>query len=285
MDHTTENKYSLALESASGFMMPFTLETDQELQITLGFGEQTHPAIGQPFFHKGVDFMANHIPLFALATGLVVGVGTDAIHENYIIMRFGKFEVKYGHISASYVKYGQSVTAGQQVAMSGDFLHLGVKSEGQEIDPLPFLAMLWGNIEQLEVLGIKNRPLFVDMGIHVRTKYDNDRAELEAMLLRWFPQYMSDLAHGLYQPAQRTEIALRNAMSQSADKHYFFESVPTEGNPLGLSPRCEPLVGKLQDILLSDFLSYMAYRHNLYLSTWGEDQKKNFRTRLLPTAY
>ena len=285
MDKQKEKRNSLALESESGFMMPFTLEEHQELQITLGYGEQIHPATGQPFIHKGIDFMAPHVPLFALASGLTVGVGTDAIHQDYIINRYGKYEVKYGHISEAFVNYGQPVFAGQQVAMSGDFLHLGVKSEGLEIDPLPFLAMIYGNIEQLAAFGIKSRPQFVDMGIHVRTKFDKDQEELEKLLLRWFPQYMSDLSQGLYLSSPRTEASLRNALAQSADKRYFFESVPTESNPLGLSPRCEPLVGKLQSILLEDFLVYLGYRHNIFLSSWSEDQKKKFKTRLLPMAY
>ena len=277
--------FSLSLESDSGFMMPFLLEEHQDLQITLGYGEQNHPATGQPFIHKGIDFMAPHVPLFALASGLVVGVGTDAIHQDYIINRYGKFEVKYGHISQAFVKYGQPVIAGQQVAMSGDFLHLGVKSDGLEIDPLPFLAMIYGNIEQLAAFGIKSRPQFVDMGIHVRTKFDKDREELEKLLIRWFPQYMSDLAQGLYLPSPRTEAALRLALSQSAEKGYFFESAPTASNPLGLCPRCEPLVGKLQSILLEDFLVYLGYRYNTYLSTWGEDQKKKFKNRQQPMAF
>ena len=139
--------------------------------------------------------------------------------------------------------------------------------------------------EEAAAFGIKSRPQFVDMGIHVRTKFDKDREELEKLLIRWFPQYMSDLAQGLYLPSPRTDAALRLALSQSAEKGYFFESTPTASNPLGLCPRCEPLVGKLQSILLEDFLVYLGYRHNTYLSTWGEDQKKKFKNRQQPMAF
>ena len=84
---------------------------EEEVQVSLGFGEQTHPMTGERFHHRGVDFAAHDLPLFALATGTVVGVGTDAVHENYIITKYGKFEVKYGHVSEAYLTYGMPVTA------------------------------------------------------------------------------------------------------------------------------------------------------------------------------
>ena len=79
------NTQDMLLESASGFMMPFAATEDQEIQISLGFGEQTHPATGKTFNHRGVDIIAHDLPLFAIATGTVVGAGTDAIHENYTL--------------------------------------------------------------------------------------------------------------------------------------------------------------------------------------------------------
>ena len=75
----------MLLESQSGFMMPFASADDEEIQVTLGFGEQKHPVTGQPFHHRGIDFVCGEKPLFALATGTVVGAGTDAVHGNYII--------------------------------------------------------------------------------------------------------------------------------------------------------------------------------------------------------
>ena len=97
------NTKDMLLESASGFMMPFEASEEEEIQVSLGFGEQKHPMTGETFVHRGVDFAAHDLPLFALATGTVVGVGTDAVHENYIITRYGKFDVKYGHVREAYV--------------------------------------------------------------------------------------------------------------------------------------------------------------------------------------
>ena len=61
------NTKDILLESASGFMMPFEASEEEEVQVSLGFGEQTHPMTGERFHHRGVDFAAHDLPLFALA--------------------------------------------------------------------------------------------------------------------------------------------------------------------------------------------------------------------------
>ena len=274
----------MLLESQSGFMMPFASADDEEIQITLGYGEQRHPVTGETFNHRGVDFVCQDKPLFALATGVVVGVGTDAIHENYIITKYGKYEVKYGHVSEAYVGYGKGVLAGQQIAQSGTFLHFEVSFAGQPLDPMEFLGMIYGNILQLQAAGLKSGNIFANMGVSVKTDYDKDQEEIEQMMQRWLGSYMQDIMLGNYTPPKRMESSLRNIFAQSADKNYFYEAMPTIGNPLGLSKRGAPLAARFQNILIGDFLNYMALRHNIFLSSWDESQKKNFQTRQQPTA-
>ena len=53
------NTKELLLESASGFMMPFAASEEEDVQVSLGFGEQKHPLTGEIFNHKGVDFIAH----------------------------------------------------------------------------------------------------------------------------------------------------------------------------------------------------------------------------------
>ena len=48
------NTKDILLESASGFMMPFEASEEEEVQVSLGFGEQTHPMTGERFHHSGV---------------------------------------------------------------------------------------------------------------------------------------------------------------------------------------------------------------------------------------
>ena len=50
-------------------------------------------------------------------------------------------------------------------------------------------------------------------------------------------------------------------------------------NPLGLGQKALPLVCKVQNLLIADFLNYLALRHEVYLSTMGGGNlKKNFMT-------
>lgn len=278
------DKKELFLESPSGFMMPFVFADGTEVQQLLGYGEQTHPNSGERFDHKGIDFVADHIPLLAVASGTVVGVGNDAVHEDYIITRYGKFEVKYGHVQEIYCRYGTNVVAGQQIAQSGAFLHFEVRVDGQTINPEDFLSMLFGNVAQLESMGIKGHPQLVSFNVPVHTDYDQDQSEIVDLMLRWFPTYLNDMRLGAYQPADRLEQSLRNIFSQAAEKNYFFEEIPAVSNPLGLSVRGGALAGKVQNLIIGDFLSYLATRHNVYVSTWGEAQKKKFMSSPLTAA-
>lgn len=278
------NTKELLLESASGFMMPFAASEEDEVQVSLGFGEQKHPLTGEKFNHKGVDFIAHDLPLFALATGTVVGVGTDAIHENYIITKYGKYEVKYGHVREAYANYGMPVVAGLQIAQSGDFLHFEVSHQGETLSPMDFLAMIYGNMQQLEAMGIKGCYRLANMGVKVQTDYDADQDEILQLMLRWWPAYMNDLRIGAYLPPARMEQSLRNVFAQSAERNYLFDTIPQIANPLGLSSRGAPLAGKVQNLLIADFLNYLALRHNTYLSTWSDDVKKKFVNRLQPTV-
>ena len=279
-----ENKETLFLESASGFMMPFESNDDASSVLTLGYGEQTHPYTGQKFNHSGVDFAVSGKPLYAIATGVVSGIGNDAVHDNYVNVRYGNYDVKYGHIVKSFVNYGMPVQAGDNIATCGDFLHIGVKCKGVDMDPMEFLAMIYGNILQLTAMGMKTRPVIENLGIDVKTRYDKDMEEITELMLRHLPSFFTELMSGTYSCSPRFEQSLRNIFAQSASKNYFFERLPYIGNPLGLSSRAEPLIEKVQNLIIEEFLQYSALRKNTYLSSWGENEKKNFLSRLQPTG-
>ena len=272
-----QNYKDMILESASGYMMPFELKESEELPTTLAFGEQTHPMNGEKFNHLGVDFAINGKTLYAMASGIIVGAGQDAQHGNYIVAKYGKYEVKYGHIEEAYTPYGTKITAGQEIAKSGNLLHMGVRFDGHDIDPMEFIAMVYANIEQLAAMGIKAMPTEELHGAKkIKNGNDQDQDSILIMMLRWLPQYMNDLRTGAYTQPDRTDRTLRNIFTQAASKNYYFESMPTINNPLGLSARSVPLVEKIQGLLIEDFLSYMAINHNMYPTTWDEGQKKNF---------
>lgn len=96
------------------------------------------------------------------------------------------------------------------------------------------------------------------------------------MMFRWLPAYLNEMKDGQYRPSTRIETMLRDTFAKAADKDYFYERMPTLANPLGMSGRALPLIEKIQNIIIGDFLNYMALRHGRYVSTWGEDEKKNF---------
>ena len=110
--------------------------------------------------------------------------------------------------------------------------------------------------------------------LHMEVAFDG-----EELMLRFLPVYMEDLFRGEYIVPEYTEQSLRNVFTVGAAKNYFFESMPSMANPLGIGSRALPLAGKVQNLLIADFLNYLALRHNVYLSTMSEEVKKNFNPR------
>jgi hypothetical protein len=260
--------------------MPFE-EREKEVELMLGYGKQRHPVTGQEFFHHGVDFNAPRYLLSAVATGMVSGMGTDSVHGAYQIIRYGDYEVTYGHLSNVFATYGKNVKAGQVVSVSGDLLHMEVKYKGEELNPIEFLTMIYGNIKSMERL---NKPFgsedFVTIEGDFHTRYDKDQEEIEQLLLRYFPAYMNDLKEGNYTLPSRTEQSLRNIMTLASMKNYFFELIPSAENPMGLGRRSIPLAEKVQNLLIEDFLGYLALNFGVYVSTWPDELKKKHSSRL-----
>ena len=149
-----------------------------------------------------------------------------------------------------------------------------MKYDGEELNPLEFLTMLYGNLKAVEQSGRIGMSEFETYEMGMATDYDKDQKEIEELMLRFLPSYMQDLYHGIYVVPERTESSLRNLFSQSASKHYFFEDMPSIANPLGIGNRAMPIACKVQNLLIADFLNYLALRHNVYLSTLDEILKK-----------
>ena len=264
----------MMLQSDSGYCMPFE-EKGKDVEMSLGYGKQKHPKTGEMFFHHGVDFPVKHYLLSAVATGKVSGLGNDAVHGIYQVIRYGKYEVTYSHLSNVFANYAAEVKAGQVVAVSADMLHIEVKYNGEELNPLEFLTMIYGNLKALEQNGTPGAvPQFVTIDMYVHTMYDKDQKEIEDLMMRWFPDYMQDLSAGIYALPEHTELALRNMFTMSAMKNYFFETIPSMANPLGMGTRSIPLAEKVQNLLIADFLNYMALRHQIFLSSMSQAVKK-----------
>lgn len=273
----------MMLQSKSGFCMPFE-ERGKDVELTLSYGKQKHPVTGTVFFHHGLDFEANHYLLSALASGTVSGIGNDATHGIYQVIRYGKYEVTYSHLANVFVNFGQTVKAGNIVALSGDRLHFEVKFDGKEINPIDFLTMLYGNVKAMEQTDKTGFPEFETYDMNIATQYDKDQKEIEELMLRFMPSYMEDLYKGMYVTPQHAEQSLRNIFTLSAAKHYFYEAMPSISNPLGIGQRAMPLACKVQNLLIADFLNYLALRHGIYLSTLSEVLKKKLHDEAVRTS-
>ena len=269
----------MILRSSSGYSMPFEEPTKKDVQMSLGYGEQKHPVTGETFFHHGVDFNVNRYLLAAVASGTVSAIGSEAARGIYQTIRYGKYEVTYRHLSNVFANFSQMVKAGQAVAVSGDMLHMEVKFDGEEIDPLEFLTMLYGNIKALEHNASLDNGEAGILAMAFPSPYDADRQEIEELMLRFLPSYFEDLQQGLYCLPGHTEQSLRNIFSVGAAKHYFYETMPSMSNPLGIAARSVPLAAKVQNLLIADFLNYMAMRHGICLSTMEAALKKNSKSK------
>lgn len=272
------------LLSTSGYCMPFE-EKGRDVQLTLRYGKQKHPKTGESFFHHGIDFKTNNYFLAAVADGVVSGIGIDRKQYGlYVVIKYSKYEVTYSHMSNVFMQFGQQVKAGLAVGVSSDLLHMEVKYDGEEIDPVEFITMLYGNAKTWSEKG-KAQPEFIAIDMDVHTDYDNDKGEIEKLMMRFFTNYMNDLHEGLYSCPQRTEQSLRHLFSAAAMKDYFYESMPSMVNPLGIGRRSVPLVSKVQNLLIGDFLNYMALRHQIFLSTMTSLEKKKLKSKPYPTEH
>ncbi len=269
----------MILQSESGYCMPFEETQGKDVEMSLGYGEQTNPTTGEKFFHHGVDFNVRCYALAAVASGVVSAIANTPERGICQTIRYGHYEVTYGHLSNVFASFGQRVRAGSIVALSGDKLHIGVRFKGEELNPLEFLTMLYGNVKAVQQNGMGGVPDFPAFEMTMPTDYERDREEIERLMMRFLPAYMQDLQRGRYTLSQRTEQSLRHIFTMGAVKEYFYETMPSMSNPLGLGQKAVPLACKVQNLLIADFLNYLALQHDVYLSTMSEDVKKNFTDR------
>lgn len=270
-------KYSqeMSLKSASGYCMPFE-EKNGNVEMTLGFGEQTNPINGERFFHHGIDLKTDHYLLKALADGKAIGMGTDKRHGMYLITQYGNYTVKYGHLTNCYVRLGQTVEAGQTVGVSSNLLHVEVKYNDEEIDPRDFITMLYSNMvaEKHERTGERMEITCIDLPI--KTRYDSRQKEIEDLMLRYYPEYIEAVQSGSYKVGRNIEQSLKNIFTVAALKDYFFEKMPSAGNPLGIGEKSALIAGKVQNLLIEDFLQYLGLKRNIFLQGTSEPEKKKY---------
>ncbi len=95
--------------------------------------------------HPGIDIaVPAGTPVRAAGGGVVEAAGADSAYGLFVLLRHsGGYETMYGHASRLLVHEGDSVQAGQVIALSGSsgrstapHLHFEIRREGKSLDPL-----------------------------------------------------------------------------------------------------------------------------------------------------
>lgn len=115
--------------------------------ITSGFGQRQAPTAGASTNHAGVDIsVPSGTAVYSAAAGTVKHTGSTAARGNYMIIDHGGgLETIYQHLSGFVAAAGQTVRAGQKIALSGNtgvstgaHLHFEVRQDGRSVDPLVY---------------------------------------------------------------------------------------------------------------------------------------------------
>lgn len=119
------------------------------LFVTSPFGSRSAPLAGGSTQHNGIDYAAPiGTPVYSASSGTVTYAGVQQGYGNTVMVDGGGGVVTlYGHLSQILVSVGQSVSAGDQVALSGDtgnvtgpHLHFEVRVNGVPVDPTSMLG-------------------------------------------------------------------------------------------------------------------------------------------------
>ncbi len=118
------------------------------IQITSDFGERTDPFTGKKAVHNGLDMAVEEgTSVVAAWSGTVLECTSDPIGGNYIIVdHVSGMRTYYGHLSQILVTSGQTVAAGERIALSGNtgrstgpHLHFEIAYNGESVDPADYL--------------------------------------------------------------------------------------------------------------------------------------------------
>lgn len=130
-------------------LLPFDYAAPVAGYNSSGFGYRLHPLKNEVKFHYGTDFAVwSGTPVLAFADGSVSMVGWDKGYGDYVIIDHADgWQTLYAHLSETSVYCGQSVSAGQSIALSGDsgevtgpHLHFELICGGIYYDPEYYLA-------------------------------------------------------------------------------------------------------------------------------------------------
>jgi murein DD-endopeptidase MepM/ murein hydrolase activator NlpD len=122
-------------------------ETNWLPYVSSYYGYRVHPISGEKNYHKGLDIaMPQGTEILAGQDGTVTAATYDSGFGYYIVLDDGEGLVsKYAHCSTLLVSAGQTVNAGDVIALvgstgnsTGPHLHLEIIKDGEYLNPLYF---------------------------------------------------------------------------------------------------------------------------------------------------
>ena len=122
----------------------FKIPISAAYRISSKFGWRPDPFTGVRSYHTGIDLACPEgTPIRAAMNGTVAFVGWSNVFGNYIIVNHPNgYQTLYGHLSASRVKKGQSVTQATVIGLvgstgysTGAHLHFTVYKNGRLVNP------------------------------------------------------------------------------------------------------------------------------------------------------
>ena len=123
-------------------LMPLVALPLKNIHISSGFGMRMHPIYHKRILHNGIDLSARYENVYSMFPGTVVKVGQDNRSGKFVTVRTGDYTISYCHLSQPFVKENDFVTAGRNIALSGNtgastgpHLHLTTKKDGKAFDP------------------------------------------------------------------------------------------------------------------------------------------------------
>ena len=118
-------------------------------RLSSGFGPRNTGIAGASRVHAGTDLAAPiGTPVYAVAAGTVIRAGAASGYGQAVYLRHSDGTVtRYGHVSAIFVRQGETVSAGQRIAAvgnegvsSGPHLHLECRPDDVPVNCVPWLA-------------------------------------------------------------------------------------------------------------------------------------------------
>ena len=147
-----QNTYAYTGSFEGDLGWPLSSSTPYYNYISSYFGPRPSPTAGASSNHGAVDIPVSYAPVYSAASGRVVSAGWMSGYGNYIEIDHGNgYYTAYGHLSSFNVSAGQTVSRGQQIAVSGNtgvstgpHLHFEVYIGGLglecRVDPLQYTS-------------------------------------------------------------------------------------------------------------------------------------------------